>query len=255
MFREIVCVGCGGIFSKLWHFLGQSCHNQAKAPKKITLIDGDTFEAKNLDRQDLRDMDVGHPKSEVFRNRMLASFNALDVNAVTEYVTSANIKRLIPDNAIILMMVDHDPVRNLISEYMSGQLKNVTLIEGSNFGLNDAQPATVGNAYWYLRLGGEDITLPLHEAYPKIKEAKGQKTKGEMNCNEREALPGGQQLGATNFMVAAWMGAYLSTLIERMGTKEELVKSAVRNSEVVFDIARFTANRYGRAKQKTATQV
>lgn len=243
-FNEIVHVGCGGIFSYAHEFIARTCDQQAGAPKKATLIDGDKFEAKNMLRQDMRDCDIGVPKAERFRNLWRAKFSNLTVDSVTDYLGPVNAEKLLPDDAIWVVAVDNDPTRLLLSK-LAAKRKNVAVIDGSQFGVGEAQPPTTGSAYLYLRLNGVDITNPLHVAYPKIAEVHG-KTPGELTCQEREALPGGQQLGATNLMVAAWMGNFVATLVELGPDAGKLALWAKRNTEIIFDLNRCSATHYAR---------
>ena len=51
-FQRAVVVGSGGIASYLWSPLGRLL--STLGPKNMILVDGDTFEKKNMERQDMR---------------------------------------------------------------------------------------------------------------------------------------------------------------------------------------------------------
>lgn len=65
----IYLIGCGGVGS----FLSEALC-RLHSPSEITLVDGDTLERKNLDRQIFRDSDIGKNKASALADRMKCQF-------------------------------------------------------------------------------------------------------------------------------------------------------------------------------------
>jgi len=62
-YEEIIIFGCGGVGSWVSNFLVRN-----KVCKKLTIVDFDKIEEKNLQRQDFVMGDVGHPKVDAVEN-------------------------------------------------------------------------------------------------------------------------------------------------------------------------------------------
>lgn len=80
---HIVVVGCGGtggfFIKEFGRFMARS-----RAKILLTMIDGDTVEQHNLDRQSFQDEDIGLPKSTVLAEALVACFG-IPQSRVTSY--------------------------------------------------------------------------------------------------------------------------------------------------------------------------
>jgi len=209
---EIKAIGIGGIGCALVPFLCRFLQ-YAGEKARITLIDGDRFERANAARQTFSRL--GN-KAEVKAQELAQEFEALSVRAVPEYVTEANIARLIRDREVVFLMVDNHASRKLVSDY-AATLADITLISGGN----DYED---GNIQVYLRRDGRDLTPSLTRYHPEIAHPQDQNP-AVMSCEDLMAA-GAPQLLFTNLMVAALMlSAFYTSLQGRL-----------EYGEVYFDI-------------------
>ena len=188
---EIKAIGIGGIGCALLPFLCRYL-NYAGEPARLTLIDGDRFERANAPRQAFPRL--GN-KAEVKARELAQEFEALSLRAVPEYVTAANVNRLLAAGDVVFLMVDNHASRRLVDEHAAG-LADLTLISGGN----DFED---GNIQVYLRREGRDLTPRLSRYHPEIATPLDRHP-AELSCEELMAA-GAPQLLFTNLMVAALM--------------------------------------------------
>jgi molybdopterin/thiamine biosynthesis adenylyltransferase len=188
---EIKVIGIGGIGCSLLPFVARYLQAGGQ-PARLTLVDGDAFEARNADRQAFSE--VGN-KAKVKALELARQFEALSVRALPEFVTPENVGRIVRSGDVVFLGVDNHATRRLVSDHCR-LLADVALISGGN-------EFTDGNVQVYLRQGGRDITLPLTRLHPEIADPQD-RSPHEMSCEElmREAAP---QLLFTNLAVASAM--------------------------------------------------
>lgn len=216
---KIKIVGCGGIGSWLVDPLCSLLNFSLIPSIEVTLIDGDTYEERNRERQNF---DVIGPKASITAARLKEKFPRLFIQDQPAYLTDANIIQLVRDGDIVVCCVDNHKTRKLVSD-RAEELENVTVVSGGN-------ELTDGNVLIHVRRDGKDITLPLANKYHPELQNPGDKNPGddkEHGCQVLQAVE--PQLVATNFMVAAFM---LSELYKIVTGHERVGKS----SEVNFDI-------------------
>ncbi|MFZ5448476.1 MAG: ThiF family adenylyltransferase [Thermodesulfobacteriota bacterium] len=188
---EIKAIGIGGIGCALLPFLCRYLqYSEIRA--RLTLIDGDGFERSNASRQAFSRL--GN-KAEVKSLELAREFEGLSFRAVPEYVTEANVGRLIGTGEVVFLMVDNHASRNLVSRH-AATLSDFTLISGGN----DYED---GNVQVYLRRGGQDLTPSLHRYHPEIATPQD-RNPAVMSCEELMAA-GAPQLLFANLMVASLM--------------------------------------------------
>lgn len=188
---EIKAIGIGGIGCALLPFLCRYL-NYAGERARLTLIDGDRFERANAPRQAF---DRLGNKAEVKARELAQEFEALSLRAFPEYVTAANVNRLLAAGDVVFLMVDNHASRRLVDDYAAA-LSDLTLISGGN-GFED------GNIQVYLRREGRDLTPRLSRYHPEIATPLDRHP-AELSCEELMAA-GAPQLLFTNLMVAALM--------------------------------------------------
>lgn len=190
---QVKVIGLGGIGT---HLIVPLCRYLSRldgdADASVTLIDGDEFEAKNIDRQDFS---VFGNKAVVTTERMKHSFPTLTVETKAHYVTEENIFLFIKEGDVVFSCVDNHATRKLLSDYCQ-KLDNIVLISGGN-------EYSDGNIQIYVREDSEDITPPITQFHPEI-DSPGDRNPAELSCEEL-ARSGTPQLIFTNFMVAGWM--------------------------------------------------
>lgn len=220
---NIKIIGLGGIGSilsdKLLRFLKFSLKRESAV---VTLIDGDEYEMKNMERQDFHNF--GN-KAQSKAEQLMSQFDGLVVNIVPEFVDESNLKDLIKDGDVILLAVDNHKTRKIVNDHVK-TLKNAILISGGN-------ELTDGNVQRYVREKGKDITPSLTDYHPEI-ENPADKLPTEMSCQELEESE--PQLYFTNLTVATIMCQMFRKTLEK----------DYEISEVYFDIDKITSRAVSR---------
>lgn len=189
--KQVKVIGIGGVGTALMHHLGRYLNYKGEACR-VTLIDGDDFENKNATRQSFKTL--GN-KAKVKAAEWAAEYEKVAFRSVSEFVTPENIDTLIEEDDIVIAGVDNHKTRKLLSDHC-GILDDVILISGGN-------EMTDGNVQVYIRQGGKNIKSPLTKYHREIRNP-ADKNPGELTCEERAQLPGGQQILVTN-MGVAWV--------------------------------------------------
>lgn len=188
---EIKTIGIGGIGCALLPFLCRFLH-YSESRARLTLIDGDRFERRNAARQAFSRL--GN-KAEVKAVELAREFEVLSFRSVPEYVTEANVGRLIGAGEVVFLMVDNHASRNLVSHH-AATLPEITLISGGN----DYKD---GNVQIYVRQDGQNLTPSLTRYHPEIATPQD-RNPAVMSCEELMEA-GAPQLLFANLMVASLM--------------------------------------------------
>lgn len=157
---KIKVIGTGGIglgvLPTLCRYLN---FNGEKYPSvEVSLVDGDSFEEKNRDRQEFAELG---PKATITANKYRDEYPRLLFWDHPVYVADHNVIQMIRENDIVLLCVDNHATRKLISE-RAEELKNVTIISGGN-------DWTDGNVLVHIRRDDENLTPPLASKFhPEI---------------------------------------------------------------------------------------
>lgn len=216
---RIVVIGLGGVGSILIERMCRFLNYSHDLNAKILLVDGDTYEAKNYERQEF--IRIGN-KADIKATELQMKYPKLILDAFENYITPDNISEVIKDNSIIFMCVDNHKTRMIVSNYCKG-LKNVILISGGN-------EFTDGNVQLYVRLDEKDLTPDLCKYHPEIA-SPDDRLPNEMSCEElSQADP---QLYFTNLGVATLMCWTFFNAV---------IRKSYERSEVYFDILTMNAN-------------
>ncbi|HVN72771.1 MAG TPA: HesA/MoeB/ThiF family protein [Desulfomonilia bacterium] len=121
---HVAIVGCGGLGGYIIEGLARL------GIGKMTVIDPDSFEEHNLNRQILCTMDVlGKPKVEAARARIKTVNPAVEVAAIRDAFSQDNGRRMLMDVQVVLDGLDNIPVRIQLGEVCSAL--GIPLIHGS----------------------------------------------------------------------------------------------------------------------------
>lgn len=187
----IKVIGIGGIGCALLPSLCRYLTSEGERAR-ITLVDGDHFESKNIARQSFECL--GN-KAKVKAEELAREFPNLSFRAIPEYVAEGNVEKIIQEGEIVFLAVDNHKTRLLVGQRAEA-LKNILLISGGN-------EYTFGNIQVHLKKGGENITLPLTTFHPEIQDPEDQ-SPAEMSCEELQQASAPQLL-FMNLAVASWM--------------------------------------------------
>jgi len=194
---KIKIIGCGGIGTCLTDTLCRYLQFSDHPNIEVSLIDGDTYEERNRERQVFKQFG---PKASVTAERLRDEFPRLIFWDHPVYLADHNIISLIRENDFVFSCVDNHKTRKLVSE-RAEELDNVTIISGGN-GYED------GNVQIHIRRDGQNITVPVASRYhPEIQNPQdrnpGDIDEDREGCQEQAAVS--PQLLIMNNLIAAHM--------------------------------------------------
>lgn len=188
---KYVVVGAGGIGTQLLPSLcrfldstGNNCY--------ILVLDGDSYEPKNVDRQHFSR--YGN-KAEVSAQTLAPLFSNITIECRPVFVSEENAFLFVEEGDVVFACVDNHATRRILSRHCES-LQNVTLISGGNDYAN-------GSVQVFLRRSGRNVTPPLTYLHPEIESPKDAHPE-EMSCEELVEA-GSPQLIFTNLTAAALM--------------------------------------------------
>jgi len=198
---EVVIIGIGGIGFELADHLCRilAFGSPFRGVKiiKVILIDGDTYQFRNAERQYFDR--IGN-KAIVQAELLSKKFPRILFGAIPRFVGEKDSERVIAvesvvkEHRIVFLAPDNGKTRKIVNDWCAN-LKDSVLISGGN-------DVVDGYAHIYLRRNGQDITPPLSYINPSVADPKD-KSPGEMGCGElMEAKP---QLYLANLDVAQSM--------------------------------------------------
>lgn len=124
---NILIVGCGGIGCTTAELLARAGVGQ------ITLIDADTIEISNLQRQIAYvEQDVGFYKSEILAKRLRQINPNIRINSYTDYLDERSAEALISAQDLVLDGCDNFETRYLVNQICNAE--NIALISASAIG-------------------------------------------------------------------------------------------------------------------------
>lgn len=224
---NIKIIGLGGIGSVLCESISRYL-NFHEDSHTIYLVDGDSYENKNRERQ-VFSMSGGN-KADTKIKELADRFPNITFEAIPVYVSESNIDEIINEDDMIFCCVDNHPTRKIISEKVQS-LINCTLISGGN-------DLVDGNVQLFHMRGGEKVTPSLTDYHPEIMNPVG-KHPDEMSCEELAVSE--PQLFFTNMTVAVIMCWIFENIM--VGAAD----IADMKSEVYFDTRQLALNAVSRA--------
>ena len=110
---RVMVIGCGGIGGWLVSCLGRTIKSGA-----IILVDADTVEEHNLDRQLFSTGDIGQPKADVMAHLLARTVSQdVDIESIVHWFPDSNVNwGEVPD--AIFVAVDNHPARKAVLEYL-----------------------------------------------------------------------------------------------------------------------------------------
>lgn len=237
--KRVIVVGAGGIGS--WLCAGLVRLLEWKYPgSALIIVDGDNYEAKNLQRQDFSQ--IGN-KASVKALELSKQFNETSIIPVPKWVVAddadvqsdegtnkVKASQLISENDIVIAVVDNFAARKILFDAAS-KLDNIDVFTGGN------DDNLFGSVYHYRRRDGKDITshpATTHDEYQNPPD----RNPGEMSCQERAEIEGGTQILATNMAVAALiLGRIQKTIVSDQSPEE---------TEIYFDLGLGMSQPYNR---------
>lgn len=110
--KHILIVGCGGIGNALAYSLA------LLGVKKLTLLDTDTIESSNLNRQFLfTEHDLGKPKASVLRQALLDRNSSIEITAIADSLSGLTLKSIQDPIDCILLSADDDSCLPIVNHF------------------------------------------------------------------------------------------------------------------------------------------
>ena len=216
---RVVIIGLGGIGTALTEFMCRYINYKEELnPRQMMLVDGDTYELKNMRRQIFKEF--GN-KAEIKADELELRFRDIEFDVYPSYVNQENIGDVIRENDMVMLCVDNHKTRKIVNDYCS-TCNNVTLISGGNDWID-------GNTQLYIRKDGADITPSLTAYHPEIANP-ADKSPEELSCEELSTSA--PQLFFTNAVAAVYMCLMFYNVVN---------SDKVPASEVYFDIELMSA--------------
>ncbi|PIR94446.1 hypothetical protein COT97_01160 [Candidatus Falkowbacteria bacterium CG10_big_fil_rev_8_21_14_0_10_39_11] len=160
--QTLKVIGLGGIAEYLLPPLLRYLTYSDYSDTVVTLVDGDSFEPKNLSRQSFRH--IGN-KAEVRATELREVFPQLTIKYIGEYVGDANVNMVINEGDVVLLCVDNHSTRRLVGARCEA-LDNICLITGGN-------EYTDGNVIVFVKKDGNALKPTITRYHPEIAEAEG----------------------------------------------------------------------------------
>jgi hypothetical protein len=168
---RIKLIGAGGVGGIVCRFgLMFACSLAQKQGTDVdwVIIDGDEFEEANRSRMFFSRHGF---KATVMRDdlRNLVEDSRVTLTAVPKYIDEQNLPTLIQDDDIVLVCVDNNATRKLVSDYCDLELRRFALFSAGNDGIGESSSGrlvrgTYGNCQVFLRGRLTSPSLTQHHA-------------------------------------------------------------------------------------------
>jgi hypothetical protein len=168
---DVFLVGVGGTGGYMSAPLARTIayHPATTQNTRLTFIDGDEFEEKNMTRQLVGPAQLGQNKAQAMAD--LCSYQGLeDINTVEEFITFNTFAPLINNSKcpLVVCAVDNDATRAEVIKILDDlEDKDFFFITPGN---SDGTEEVKGQAVWWGRINGENVGINPAKIYPNIKE-------------------------------------------------------------------------------------
>lgn len=117
--------GLGGLGSNIAVFLARL------GVGRLVLVDFDTVEVSNLNRQHYTMRDLGRPKADALRNQLIEINPYLDYETYTTRVTPENAPQLFADCDVVCEAFDRADQKAMLIETLLAHLPDTPIVSGS----------------------------------------------------------------------------------------------------------------------------
>lgn len=235
MATKVKVIGTGGIglalLPQLCRFLN---YENEKFPQvELSLIDGDSFEDKNRNRQKFTNLGS---KATQTANDLRNEFPRILIYDHPVYVDDDNVVRFMRDGDIVLSCVDNHKTRKILHD-RAMELNNITVISGGN-------DVTDGDVLTHIRRNGEDITAPIgckvhHPSIANPTDLHPSQHNQPGSCTRMaEQTP---QLVLMNNLVAANMLAMFYNVTDPVVYSSKIMKNPAMYHQVYLDMTMMAA--------------
>ena len=184
-------VGCGGVCTYfLPSFFKTINHLKQFKKSKITFVDGDMFETKNLDRQLFAQESVGQYKAEALASQYRHQYPDIFIDVINEYVNDS----FSPENkSLIIGFVDNHPARRDL----------LTVADRHKAKVIFAANSTIGAQAFYYDSSWANTSLDPRVRYPEILTTEDGSPIRAEGCNTEKRLNEVPQTALANQFAAS----------------------------------------------------
>lgn len=246
--KRFIVIGSGGVGN--WLIAGLVRILESEYPGSgLIIVDGDTYEIKNKDRQEFTKM--GN-KAVVKATDITPNFPSTTIIPIAKWVVSDDFKgvsdedspkikasELLREDDVVFAAVDNFAARKIIFD-AAANFQNIDVFTGGN------DDELFGSIYHYQKRDGIEITSHPSEFHPEYLNAPD-KNPGEMSCQERSLVEGGTQILATNMAVASFiLGRVQKTIVNNQKPEE---------TEIFFDLGLGKSEPYNRLNENILEEI
>ncbi len=198
---KLIVVGCGGTGSLTMGYLARMLR---RTPTSVLLIDGDTVEDKNLDRQGFSSCDVGESKAAILADEV-QSVGMGHVTYMPEYLidkSQLTLMREKDDLTILIGCVDNHRARQVMHQYFYS-VDDCIYIDSAN-------EYDAGEVCVAVRANGKDIAPPRGYYFPDVLTDKSPRA-DELGCDTVNISA--PQHMITNSLMAMVIAKIVNTII------------------------------------------
>jgi CheY-like chemotaxis protein len=191
----VIVIGLGGIGSALVEPLARYLNFRGE-PKELLLVDGDSYEKRNLDRQRAGIEDIAVNKARTHAERLRREFKDLEITWQDVFVTPANVKTIVNAGDFVLACVDNHATRKVLQDRCL-RLRDMGKILAGN-GFNVISAGTTEEAEHLFIQHRKEINLLLTDF--EIPSADGQEL-----CNRLSAVQSDLKVLIMSGYVREWL--------------------------------------------------
>ena len=187
---HMVVVGTGGTGTTFLRDIGRYINNKPDCPiKKVTLVDGDVIEKKNIERQIFFPSQVGQHKATAMEHMLHCNYPDVSLEAVAKYLATLDeLKAILHDVVVkdgrmplLIGCVDNNAARLLLESYfLDGKVKDCVYFDSGN-------DYAAGEVIMSYKHGGRVLSPVRSEYFPEIKTG-DLRPVTEMSCTELNAV-------------------------------------------------------------------
>lgn len=184
--NRLVFIGMGGIGNQAISILLPYMYaRRDRLPvNEVVIIDPDTYETRNAERQPLAVGNEGQNKAQIAYDKYSAMYPGFEFDWQSEYVNAGNIHHYVEEYDLVMMGVDCAFARHAVDQFAT-TLDNILLINMGN-------EQTDGDAFFQFRWGGDQLVSPIGDYLPGFNSPEGIE-KSEVSCAAQAADPNNVQ--------------------------------------------------------------
>jgi len=216
-FGSCTLVGCGGTGATLAPQLARLLYYHSNGPERLDLVDADTIEERNLERQPFDPEAVGGGKAATLAGYLWEPFPDLACRAHCDYLDRPLALKFLraEPNPMIILAVDNDATRKASLEACDMINGDFLWISPGNADASAGSGTIRGTVCWWGRREGVTIGVDPRTCFTNIA-SPGDDIPRVGTCTEQ--APSHPQLIAANFLAAAWTLAVVdAALNDRLG--------------------------------------